>query len=234
MIHGGGWTQQSTLEGMNALASDMVSRGVAVWNIEYRGTVPGADAATDPNIGGWPGTYDDVAAAIDFIPNLHSSSPVALDLSRVVVTGISAGGNLTAWVSTRQVLPPEAPGANPGFIPLAYVPVAGVYDMALAHSRQDRFVAALLGGTPEDVPDHYRLASPAQNIDITKQLTILHGRNDQVVNVEQATVYADRIAAAGGTVDVRLFDDAAHSSWADPNAVPWQSAREAILDHLAG
>ena len=50
VIHGGCWqTSVAKADIMHALAADLMKRGIAVWNIEYRGVdVPG---------GGYPGTY---------------------------------------------------------------------------------------------------------------------------------------------------------------------------------
>lgn len=242
LIHGGGWTQGSTLRATAPMAADLVRAGVAVWNVEYRGTGRPAPEPADPAApppepagpGGWPRTHEDVAAAVDFLPRLAGRSPVALDLSRVVVAGVSAGGNLTAWLASRPVLPDGAPGAGPGFRPAAFVPMAGVFDLALAHGRDDRFVRGLLGGTPEQRPERYRLASPARNVDPGMRITVLHGRNDRVVDVAEAEVYADRIGAMGGRVDLRILDDADHASWGRLDGPQWAQAREAILGHARG
>src|SRR5690348_15215457 len=57
LIHGGYWRERYRLDLMHLLAADLNDRGYAVWNIEYRRMdMPG---------GGWPGTFDDVAAALD-------------------------------------------------------------------------------------------------------------------------------------------------------------------------
>ena len=72
----------------------------------YRGvSIDGEDAP-----GGWPMTYQDVAAAIDFIPQ-HKPQRCSLDLNNVVVAGYSAGGNLATWTCSRPELAPDAPGA---------------------------------------------------------------------------------------------------------------------------
>ena len=86
---------------MRSIAADLVRRGWAVWNVEYRRIGGG---------GGWPETFADVAAAIDRLDGLHPS----LDLTRVDVLGHSAGGHLALWAAGREGLPPGAPGASPG------------------------------------------------------------------------------------------------------------------------
>ncbi|WP_405048368.1 alpha/beta hydrolase [Rhodoferax sp.] len=71
----------------------MASRGFAVWNIEYRRLgAPG---------GGWPGTFQDVALAIDHLATMKTDG-IPLDLSRVTVVWHSAGGHLAPWVEARS------------------------------------------------------------------------------------------------------------------------------------
>lgn len=60
MIHGGCWlTDVADRTIMNWIADDLAKRGIAVWNIEYRGV--------DRAGGGYPGTFEDVAAAADLL-----------------------------------------------------------------------------------------------------------------------------------------------------------------------
>ena len=91
LLHGGFWREQHTLELMDDLAGDLVRRGWAVWNAEFRrvGEVSG---------GGYPATLEDVAAAVDALAGLDAP----LDLGRVVTVGQSAGGHLALWAATRE------------------------------------------------------------------------------------------------------------------------------------
>src|ERR1700761_5075487 len=98
VIHGGFWRARYDLSLGRALAADLAARGYAAWNLEYRRALAG---------GGWPGTFEDVAAGIDLLATL----PV--DTSRVVAVGHSAGGHLAAWAAGRAKLPPGAPGGDP-------------------------------------------------------------------------------------------------------------------------
>jgi hypothetical protein len=95
MIHGGCWqTAIAERDIMNWIADDLRSRGVGVWNIEYRGVDRG---------GGYPGTYSDVGAAADlFIQDRakHSFSTKG----PVIAIGHSAGGHLALWLARRPAL----------------------------------------------------------------------------------------------------------------------------------
>ncbi len=56
LIHGGFWRQRYGRELEGGIARDLVARGWAVWNIEYRRLGNG---------GGVPATLDDVSAAME-------------------------------------------------------------------------------------------------------------------------------------------------------------------------
>jgi acetyl esterase/lipase len=92
MVHGGCWqTEIADRRIMNWIADDLRKRGIAVWNIDYRGV--------DRTGGGYPGTFQDVAAATDLLRD--SASKYHLDLSRLVAVGHSAGGHLALWLAGR-------------------------------------------------------------------------------------------------------------------------------------
>ena len=79
LIHGGYWRQPWGCDMEHAVAADLVGRGFAVWNVEYRRMGGG---------GGWPATGEDVRAA--------------LRLARPdVVIGYSAGGQLALWAAAE-------------------------------------------------------------------------------------------------------------------------------------
>src|SRR5258706_12694550 len=83
VIHGGCWGDLADASIMANFSSTLTSKGVATWNLEYR-RVENAG-------GGWPGTFQDVAAGIDSLRTVAKSSP--LDLQRVVAVGHSSGGH---------------------------------------------------------------------------------------------------------------------------------------------
>ena len=95
MIHGGCWqTAIAERDIMNWIAGDLRSRGVGVWNIEYRGVDRG---------GGYPGTYQDVGAAADMFAARGAEHKFKVD-APVVVIGHSAGGHLALWLARRWAL----------------------------------------------------------------------------------------------------------------------------------
>jgi acetyl esterase/lipase len=98
VIHGG-WMSSYGMELATPLAEDFARNGVGGLAIEYRRVGNG---------GGWPATFEDVAAAIDSL-----AAQPRVDLTKVVAIGHSAGGQLALWAAGRPGLPAGAPGAGP-------------------------------------------------------------------------------------------------------------------------
>ena len=138
---------------MEPLADDLVARGYAAWNIEYRRVgQPG---------GGWPGTLEDVAAAIDKLAEV-AATDADLDLTRVSVVGHSAGGHLALWAAGRGALARGTPGADPAVEVAAAVGLAPVTNLRMGATDRvgNGAVVDFLGGSPEEFPDRYAVAEP--------------------------------------------------------------------------
>src|SRR5206468_4180912 len=155
VIHGGFWRAAYNLEYMGSLCGAFARAGLASWNVEYR-------RIGNPG-GAWPGTFQDVAMAADYLRSI--AIRYRLDLSRVIALGHSAGGHLALWLGSRSKLAADSPGYTSDPLPLAgIVSLAGVADLKrswelrLSHA----VVADLLGGSPGDVPDLYQVASPIE------------------------------------------------------------------------
>jgi acetyl esterase/lipase len=214
LIHGGSWHKRYGRAVMRALAADLVMRGWAVWNIEYRRIGNG---------GGWPATFADVAAAIDHLDGLHP----ALDLSRVDVLGHSAGGHLALWAAGRTGLPTGAPGAIAGRsrVPIARaISLAGVCDLAGAYRDwHGGAVRELMGGSPDRMPDRYEVADPLRQVPLAVPVLLVHGVVDATVSVRLSRAYASAAKAAGGDVELVEIEGQAggHRAFVDPRGAAW-------------
>ncbi len=135
IIHGGFWRARYNLSLGRPLAADLAARGYAAWNLEYRRAGGG---------GGWPSTFEDVAAGIDLLATLPA------DTARVVAVGHSAGGHLGVWAAGRSGLPDGAPGARPRVPVTGVVSQAGVLTLADCAREGVGGTAALdlMGGEP--------------------------------------------------------------------------------------
>ena len=130
------------------LCHDLARRGWAAWNLEYRRLGDGRGGG-----GGWPQTFDDVAHGIDAL-----ADQPGLDLSRVVLVGHSAGGQLALWAGRRPLLPTGAVGASPRVRACAVVGLAPVTDLRRARVHAEQ----LLGGSAEQQPERWAQADPAR------------------------------------------------------------------------
>ena len=218
IIHGGFWRAAYHLSLGRPLASDLAARGYAAWNLEYRRSGGG---------GGWPATFEDVAAGIDLLAAL----PV--ETSRVAVVGHSAGGHLGVWAAARAGLPEGAPGARPGVAVTGVVSQGGV--LALADCARDRLdvdaAVNLMGGEPDELPEAYRLADPMALLPTSANVVCLHSRRDQRVPYSYSERYVAASAAAGGNASlVETFGD--HFSLIDPASRDWAAALGALADLL--
>jgi acetyl esterase/lipase len=214
LIHGGSWRKRYGRAVMRALAADLVKRGWAVWNIEYRRVGNG---------GGWPETFADVAAAIDRLDGLHP----ALDLGRVEVLGHSAGGHLALWAAGRSALPTGAPGAIAGRprVPIARaISLAGVCDLAGAYKQwHGGAVRALMGGSPERLRERYDVADPLRRAPLAMPVLLVHGVLDETVSVALSRSYARAAREAGGDVELVEIEGpaGAHRAFVDPRGAAW-------------
>lgn len=220
-IHGGSWSVGVSKLVMRGLARDLVRRGYAVWNIEYR-KLDGLRrrGLGGPEHGGWPLTFVDVAAAIDHL----QSVPAPLDLSRVTFYGHSAGGHLALWAASRSNLPGDAPGARPRIEPVAAISAAGVNDLAQTYRESPRGVVGLLmGGGPDELPERYGVADPMALLPPAVPVLLVHGTDDATVSVRRSRNYAQAARAAGASVElIEIAGEAGrHRSHVLPGSASW-------------
>lgn len=220
VVHGGFWRSGYGLELGGPLAVDLANRGLAVWNVEYRRVGDG---------GGWPATFDDVAAAVDLLAGpVQDAAAGRLDLGRVVAVGHSAGGHLAAWLAARPGLPDGAPGARPAVVLRGVVSQAGVLDLVDAAERRVGATAVpdLMGGRPDEVPDRYALGSPTARLPFDVPVVCVHGTDDGNVPIRQSERF---VAVAGGTAELVTLPGVDHFAVIDPSTAAWAACRDATL-----
>jgi acetyl esterase/lipase len=222
IIHGGFWRARYDLSLGRPLAADLASRGYATWNLEYRRSLAG---------GGWPRTFEDVAAGIDLLADL----PV--DVTRVVAIGHSAGGHLATWAAGRGKLPSTSPGAGPRVAVTGVIAQAGV--LALADCAREKVgnTAApdLMGGMPDDegLGERYRLADPIQAVPVPATVVCVHSRADGEVPFGYSERYVATAVRAGGTAALRETHGD-HYTLIDPATTDWAAVIEQLPALMRG
>jgi acetyl esterase/lipase len=208
VLHGGYWQQPYGRLIMRPLCLDLVRRGWAAWNVEYRRL--GREG------GGWPQTFDDVAGAIDHLADLGDP---ALDLERVLLLGHSAGGQLALWAGGRAELPAGAPGAVPRVRGQHVLALAAVCDLVGAGWP----ARALLGGSVEEVPERYDQADPMRRLPLGIPVGLVHAQGDATVSVQRSRDYAAAALAAGAAVTI-IETPGGHRDPIDPGSEAWNAA----------
>jgi acetyl esterase/lipase len=219
IIHGGYWRSTYGAELGEPLARDLADRGYACWNLEYRRVGNG---------GGWPGTFEDIAAGIDLLA--EAAARHGLDLTPVTALGHSAGGHLAVWAAGRDSLPAGAPGAGPAAVPLtAVVSQSGVLNLAQAHdlNLSNGAVEALLGASPADEPERYRWADPMTAVPLPVPVYALHGEEDTTVPLGQSESYVAAAAQAGAAAELLLIPGD-HFAMITPGTSAWKKVVEAV------
>jgi acetyl esterase/lipase len=218
VIHGGCWRSDfDNRLSMSAFAEALGKRGFATWNIEYR--------RLGDQGGGWPGTFEDVAGAIDKLAGVAAEHQ--LDLSRVVIVGHSSGAHLALWAASRSRLP--APWSKTALKPASVVAIDGPAALAPLVGIDTQFcgapvIAPFMGGAPDERPEAYNLASPANHLPLgVRQLAV----EAELGGLMQP--YNSAVRASGDPIEVLRPDKANHFDIVTPGS----PNGEAVLDFIA-
>jgi acetyl esterase/lipase len=216
-LHGGFWRHEYDRVHTGPLTTALAAAGFAVVTPEYRRTgAPG---------GGWPGTFDDVAAAVraattaaSHVAGAHNASAHkagAPEEATVILAGHSAGGHLALWAAAGL--------ARDG------VPTAGVVALAPVADLREAYrldldggaVVALLGGGPDEFPDRYAVSDPFALLPLGVRQVLCHGGLDRQVPPAFSRRFADSARAAGDVVDLLEWPEADHFDLIDPESPFW-------------
>lgn len=199
VIHGGFWRPQYDLSLGRPLAADLVQRGWAVWNVEYRRTGSG---------GGWPETFNDIGDAIDRLAGVDG-----LPLDNVVAIGHSAGGLLAVWAAMRNdpVVPVTAAISQAGVLDLGAAIRGGYDEGAVTDFLGDNASQALdPTHTPPDTP-----------------VWCLHASDDDRVPIIQSRSYVTSAARHGMPAEL-VEVTGGHFGLIDARHPAWVRTREIL------
>ena len=246
LLHGGAWRAAHDRVHLSPLAAYLAAQGYAVASIEYRRGAPPAAPAADPPTGAtadatapiaaagwWPGTFDDIAAAMDALPALALAAlgAEAVDPRRIVLSGHSAGGHLALWAAARNALPADSPWHRPSPPPIrgvvALAPIADFTSAIRLRVCSDA-VISLLGG-PDHLTDRIPQTDPAALLPTGIATTIVHGTTDNTVPPQVSEAFARAAAAAGEEIVTAWLPATGHFPLIDPSS----PAYAAVADEIA-
>src|SRR4051795_2916299 len=135
-LHGGWWQARRT-------RTKLYMRPLAFALVAHGFAVLNAEYRRVGGGGGWPATFDDARA-------IAALAPEQPEAARVAILGHSAGGHLALYAAAEG-------GAD------AVVALAAPSDL---EARPGPEVIALMGGSPDAVPERYALGSPMRRVPI--------------------------------------------------------------------
>jgi acetyl esterase/lipase len=220
-IHGGFWRAQYNLDHAGRLCAALTSRGLATANLEYR--------RVGNKGGAWPGSFADIRSAYQFLR--QNAQAHKLDLSRIVVMGHSAGGQLALCLAAHE------PSLT------RVVSLAGVVDLQRAYTfhLSNDAVVEFLGGTPSEVPDHYREADPMELSIPQARQWLIHGSADEWVPIAFSRDYVSAKQTRAGKKEKEEKEEAhlleisgaGHLDLIDPRGQAWKRVEETVLQLAA-
>ncbi len=226
VLHGGCWKKFADLKNTVPMSDALRKAGVAVWNIEYR--------RVDNEGGGWPGTYLDVGAAIDYLRTIAAEH--RLDLQRVVTVGHSAGGHLASWAAARHRLAEDSPlyVADPLRVG-AVVNLAGPGRLQSLSAEQQQKVCGsvpitqLLGGEIDRMPERLRDGSPAEMLPLGVPQILITGSLDWLVPPALGEEYVALAKQSGDEAKMTTVEGAGHFEVIAPGTAAWPTVEKAVL-----
>jgi acetyl esterase/lipase len=222
LIHGGCWQQKvAGMELVRPAAGAFLEKGYAVWSITYR--------RIDEDGGGYPGTFQDVGAAIDALRD-HAEAK-KLDLNRVVLWGHSAGGHLALWAAARHKLPAESPLRSESPLrPRGVVSVGGFGSL----QKWETEIRNICGAdsvpklAPGETDARFADTSPDRLLPSGVPAVMLHGVFDYVAFPAMGLAHAQDGRKAGDRVDIQVAPVSGHFEVIAPGTAAFAQGLAAV------
>ena len=237
VIHGGCWWKGfATRQNTAALASRLTEKGFATWNIEYRQAgEKDKDGKYSGDAGaGWPGTFNDWAAATDHLRDLAKRYPI--DLARLAVTGHSAGAHAALWVASRHKLPKDSDIASPD--PLKIGAVVAIDGPADPSSEIETFEKgcgvpagkAMFGGTPAEQPKRWAEGSPQAQLPLDVKSGLVSA--SLFLSPTAAAKWVTEAGKGKGKSSALILGGTGHFEVIAPGSPVWSQVEAFLLEQL--
>ena len=224
LVHGGCWqTEYDGIKQFRNISSALAAEGIAVWNVEYR--------RVDEAGGGFPGTQEDMMAALDAL--VANAKSYQLDLGRLTAVGHSAGGYMVQWAAGRARIPSTSPLYRTRPLALRHVVSLGGINDLRAWTGICGFEVSKLTGAPSAVrSDVFRDTNPAELIPNGSRTVLITGELDEQVPKETAFGFAAKAKAAGDSAEVIVLPGASHFDEAAATSPSWNTTLSVIKNQL--
>ncbi len=211
-VHGGPTSAAQRQIVLNRGHRFWTSRGVAVVDVDYRGSTRFGRTYRRKLLGNWCVIdVDDAVAAARFLAERGD-----VDGDRLMIEGGSAGGTLVLLaIANHDVF---AAGTN----------LFGVSDLRALitddHKFESRYTFGLVGPWPE-AAEEYERRSPINLVDrLSAPLLVLQGSEDTVVPPSHSEAIVDAVRAAGLPVAYLVFEGEGHGFRRADSIVRWFDA----------
>jgi acetyl esterase/lipase len=208
VIHGGFWRERVAADSIRPLASALTGSNCLVWNVEY--------PRVGMSGGGWPGTAEAVARALDAALLEAAGRPV-------VALGHSAGAHLALWAASGRALH-------------GVLALSAVIDLEDAADTQlgDGAVQSFLAGAPSEVPAAYAEATPLGRLPLGVRTVLVHGSDDRQVPISHSRKYALAAREAGDEALLVELEGLDHMQLIEPDGPAWPVIQAQLASLLRG
>lgn len=200
-LHGGAWLRGSQRQ-YSSWGPYLAARGFAVVAVDYRLTTQVSPA--------WPGVYEDVCRAWDWMRDQASS--LRIDVNRLGTVGDSVGALMAAILSLDEERQRQV---------RAMVGVYGIYDLidwwtlTQPPRRTDDPVGRLMGTTPAAARAAYESFSPLHRVEAkggspSPAYLIIHGDSDGIVHHNQSERFTIALRESKADVESMILAGAGH------------------------
>jgi acetyl esterase/lipase len=220
---GNGWGYSKTFDRTEfAYGLDLAAaRGYVGVTVDYSSTRANGN---DRPIGVFPAQVYDVKSAIRFLR--ANAKRFDIDPDRIGVVGHSSGGNLALMLGLTR--PTDGLEGKDEYLQYssavqAVVNFAGPTELVSDYLSTPEVDSAYVGGTPEAVPDNYRMSSPITYVrPNAPPILTMHGDKDVASSIRQALLLDDKMREVGGLHTLIIKKGAGHMDFSLAEPAVWE------------
>lgn len=195
IVHGGAWSAGDKSEAVE-LATALAKMGYVAFSVNYR--------LVNETGNRWPAQLDDTQRAVRWVR--ANAAKYNVDPNRIGMMGGSAGAHIVACLGTmdtRDNSDPElaAYSSRPACVVMMVGPTDLTDDFGPKVKQGEwtnEQVKILLGGTPKELPELAKIASPLFYVDAKSAPTLIfQGRTDEIVPLDHGERFDEALKKAG-------------------------------------